>query len=93
MAWRGQPQAIGLDIGPECLVDRVAIGAPTKALQYIQPGKPNQNACVERRNVRLNREVLDAYVFESLGQVREISIAWIPEYNEEPPPDMLNGRP
>ena len=38
-------------------------------------------------------EMLDAYVFESLGPVREISVAWIQEYDEERPRDMLNGRP
>ena len=32
-------------------------------------------------------EMLDAYVFESLGPVREISVAWIQEYDEERPRD------
>ena len=38
-------------------------------------------------------EMLDAYVFESFGPVREISVAWIQEYNEERSLDMLDGRP
>ena len=95
MAWRGQPQAIGLDNGPECLADRVVIGAPTKLryIQHIQPGQPNQHAFVERFNRMFRYEMLDAYVFESLGPVCEISVAWIQEYNEERLLDMLDGRP
>jgi putative transposase len=37
----------------------------------------------------VRHEVLDAYVFESLDQVREISAEWMREYNEERPHDAL----
>ena len=39
--------------------------------------------------VTFRHEVLDAYVFESLDQVREISAQWMQEYNEERPHDAL----
>ena len=91
VAWRGQPQAIRLDKGPEFLADRVASWCVDRgiALRYIQPGKPNQNAFVERFNRTFRHEVLNAYVFESLDQVREISAEWMREYNEERPHDAL----
>ena len=46
-------------------------------LNYIQPGKPNQNAYLESFERTFRYEVLDAYVFESLHQVREITRRWI----------------
>ena len=94
-AWRGQPQTIRLDNGSECLADQFAAWCAEHgiALRYIQPGKPNQNAFVERFNRTFRHEVLDAYVFESLDQVREISAEWMREYNEERPHDTLDGMP
>lgn len=81
--------------GPEFLADRFASWCADRGivLRYIQPGKPNQNAFVERLNRTFRHEVLDAYVFESLEQVREISAEWIREYNEERPHDTLGGLP
>ena len=94
-AWRGQPQAIRLDNGPEFLADRFASWCADRgiALRYIQPGQPNQNAFVERFNRTFRHEVLDAHVFESLDEVREISAEWMREYNEERPHDTLDGMP
>ena len=94
-AWRGQPQAIRLDNGPEFLADRFASWCADRmmALRNIQPGQPNQNAVVERFNRTFRHEVLDAYVFESLDQVPEISAEWMREYNEERPHDTLDEMP
>jgi putative transposase len=62
-------------------------------LRYIQPGKPDQNAFIERDNRTYRTEVLNAYVFESLEQVREISAEWLQRDNEERPHDALAGLP
>lgn len=63
------------------------------ALWYIQPGKPDQNAFIERYNLTYRTEVLNTYVFESLDQVREISAEWLQSYNEKRPHDALAGLP
>lgn len=91
----GQPQAIRLDNGPEFLADRFAVWCADRGIarRCIQPGKPIQNTFVERFNRIFRHKVLDAYVFESLDQVREISAEWTREYNEERPHDMLDGMP
>ena len=41
------------------------------ALRFIAPGKPNQSAFIERFD-KAYREVLSAYLFESIGQAREL---------------------
>ena len=62
-------------------------------LRSIQPGKPDQNAFLERFNRTYRTEVLNAYVFESLDQVRKISSEWVQSYNDERPHDALAGLP
>jgi len=93
--WRGPPDAIRVDNGPEYLSQIFADWCRDKnvTLNYIQPGKPNQNAYIERFNRTYRHEVLDAYVFESLRQVRRITRSWIREYNEERPHDSLGKLP
>ena len=93
VSWRGHPQALRLDNGPELVADQGMSWGVERGieLRYIQPGKPDQNAFIERFNRTYRTEVLNASVFESLEQVREIRAEWLQSYNEERPHDALAG--
>jgi len=41
-------------------------------IQYTQPGKPQQNAYVERYNRTVRHEWLDQHLFESIDHATEI---------------------
>ena len=81
--------------GPELIADRFMTWCAEHGIElwYIQPGKPNQNAFIERFNRTYRTEVLNAYVFESLEQVREITAEWLQSYNEERPHEALAALP
>lgn len=44
-----------------------------------------QNAYIERKNVSIRRELLNAYMFYSLAEVRAMSEQWRADYNTERP--------
>lgn len=91
----GAPNAIRLDNGPELVSQMFTEWAAAKsiAIQYIQPGKPNQNAFIERFNRTYRTEVLDAYLFTNLEQVQTITDQWLVDYNEYRPHEALGNIP
>ena len=92
---RGTPQAIRVDNGPELIAEAFSNWGECNGIEprYIQPGKPDQNAYIERFNRTYREEVLNAYIFEDLNQVRQISAEWIRDYNEERPHEALGSLP
>ena len=92
---RPLPQQIRVDNGPEFISSKLASWCKRKHinLHYIEPGKPTQNAYIERFNRTMRREVLDAHLFGSLNDVREIVHHWMTDYNEERPHESLNNLP
>ncbi len=58
-------------------------------LAFIERGKPNQNAYIERFNRTYRTEVLDARVFTTLADVREISESWRTSQSTERSRDSL----
>ena len=61
------------------------------AFQYIQPGKPQRNAYVERFNRNVRYEWLSKYYWQDLNEVRDHATRWIWSYNNERPNMALGG--
>jgi len=65
----------------------------TMATHHIKPGKPDQNAYIERFNRSYRTEVLNAHLFESIADLSVLSDAWLQIYNGELPHDTLGRVP
>jgi putative transposase len=73
IGWRGKPLAIRIDNGPEYISGTLQTWAEKAgiALMYIQPGKPQQNAYMERYNRTVRTEWLGRYHFETIEEVKD----------------------
>lgn len=91
----GTPQAIRLDNGPEMTADAFTDWAKARGieLRFIQPGKPNQNAFIERFNKSFRDEVLNANLFNSLSEAQAAADDWIVDYNHYRCHDALGRVP
>lgn len=93
--FRGMPKCIRMDNGPEFMANSLVAWSKEQNIdfQYIQPGKPTQNAYVERFNGSFRRDILDAYSFSNLRQVRLLAEEWMEDYNLRRPHEALGNRP
>lgn len=91
VAKRGRPQSLRSDNGPEFISEELQSWCRTNEveLRWIEPGKPTQNAYIERFNGTFRREVLNANVFGSVVQARRVVEEWVVEYNTERPHQAL----
>jgi len=93
IAWRGKPAVKRVDNGPELISGRLMEWA-TKLqihIQHIQPGKPQQNAYVERFNRTVRCEWLSQHYWESINEVQEFATQWMYKYNHQRPNMALGG--
>lgn len=88
----GMPRGIRTDNGPEFTSHFFQQWMEDKGIEWIkiQKGKPQQNAIIERFNKTYREDVLDANLFFSLQQVRELTEKWQEDYNHERPHEALN---
>ena len=88
---RGLPLEIVLDNGPEMIskaLDEWAYRNGVR-LNFIEPGKPVQNAFIESFNGRFRDECLNENWFLDLADAREIIEAWRIDYNTSRPHSAL----
>ncbi len=93
--WRGKPQALRCDNGPEFVSEAFRTWAEKNKITivYIQPGKPTQNAYIERYNRTVRHEWLDMHLFESIEHAQELATKWLWTYNNERPNTAIGGIP
>ena len=93
--WRGKPTALRCDNGPEYLSQTLVewANAHRITLLYIQPGKPTQNAYIERFNRTARHEWLDMHQFESIAHAQLLATEWLWQYNNERPNMAIGGIP
>jgi len=90
--WRGKPKVIRSDNGSEMCSAEFQNWAANRGIRllFIQPGKPTQNAYVERFNRTVRHEWLDEHLFDSIDHAQQTATDWLWRYNNERP-NMANG--
>ena len=91
--WRGKPAALRCDNGPEYISGEMVNWANQHqiTLIYIQPGKPTQNAYIERFNRTARHEWLDMHIFNSIAHAQLLATKWLWTYNNERPHSAIDG--
>ena len=104
--WRGKPQIIRVDNGSEYIRGKPPLSDCKQSLsgqrmawaaqmgvhiQYIQPGKPQQNAYIERYNRTVRHEWLDQNMFETIEDAQKQATEWLWTDNNDRPNMGIGG--
>lgn len=91
--WRGQPDTLRCDNGPEYISILLENWAKDLGIQleFIQPGQPQQNAYIERYNRTVRYDWLAQHLFDSIEEVQNYATRWLWTYNHERPNMGLGG--
>lgn len=91
--WRGHPQAICSDKGPEYISEVLQRWARKRSirLDYIQLGNSQQKAYIERFNRTVRYDWLNKYLFEDIVEVQEDATHWLWTCNNDRPHTALGG--
>lgn len=95
LEWREKPKAIRCDNGPEFISHEFVRWAKKRDIRidYIQPGKPQQNAYIERANRTIRYSWLSKHLFDSLEEVQDYATQWLWFYNHRRPHTANGGKP
>lgn len=91
--WRGKPKQLRCDNGPEYVSTRLARWAEKQGIKlcFIQPGKPQQNAYIERFNRTVRYDWLNQQLFADIDEVKEQATTWLWTYNHIRPNMAIGG--
>lgn len=92
---RGKPEEIVLDNGPEFTCKHFLRWSLEKGihLNYIEPGKPIQNAFIESFNGKFRDECLNEHWFLSIEDAKTKIDSWVEDYNNVRPHSSLGYLP
>jgi len=87
------PGQITVDNGPEFVASSLNewLASRSTDLDFIEPGKPTQNAFIESFNRTLREECLNENWFASLREVQRVLEVWRGTYNRARPHSSLGG--
>jgi putative transposase len=90
---RTYPEIIRCDNGPEFISKDFLKWAQKHGIiiQHIEPGKPAQNAFIERFNRTYREDVLDINLFFTVQEAQTISDNWLDNYNNYRPHESLKN--
>ncbi len=91
--WRGAPQIIRVDNGPEYVGGLLKVWDETRGMhiEYIQPGKPQQNAYIELYNRTVRHEWLDQNILKTIQEAQDQATKWLWTYNNDRPNMAISG--
>ena len=94
MLWRGIPEPIRSDHGPELLAWNLRqwLGNLGTGGLYIEPGSPWENGYCESFNGKLREECLNREIFYSLKEAQIVIGQWRQQYNTVRPHAALGYR-
>jgi len=95
MVWRGIPEHIRSDNGPEFVAKELRkwLASVGTGMLYIEPGSPWENGYCESFNGKLRDECLNGEIFYSLKEAQIVIEKWRVEYNTRRPHSALGYRP
>ena len=85
--WRGKPGTTRVDNGPGYISEKLMKWAEKQGvtIQHIQPGQPQQNACIERYSGSVRHEWLAPYIIETIEEAQDHATPWLWPYNNDRP--------